>query len=113
MTIYYKWIAQAVKVAVDKIAAQGEKRVIRILECGARAGGLTVHVAPLLAQYLLAYVWYYLYNVTAISRYGDKKQLEYVFSDATTGFFSQAQKRLDKYTFIKYHTIGIHHQTSP
>lgn len=53
MRLYYMWIAKAIKHTVDTILVQpgNSNRVVRILECGSRAGGLSAHVVPFLAEY--------------------------------------------------------------
>jgi NADPH:quinone reductase-like Zn-dependent oxidoreductase/SAM-dependent methyltransferase len=92
MRVYYQWIAEAVKETVEKIySLYGKDRVVRILELGARSGGLTAHIAPHLAKY------------------GEARRLEYIFGDPKSDFFANAQKKLAAYDFIKYKEIDLEH----
>ena len=85
--IFYKAAAEAISKVVQE--SLKHKRVVRILEVGARIGGLTRFI------------------VDPLKEYGMSNQLEYVFTDFTASFFRQAQDNLVEYPFIQFKQIEI------
>ncbi|XP_033641999.1 phenolphthiocerol synthesis polyketide synthase type I Pks15/1-like [Asterias rubens] len=85
--LYYKAGAEAVVSAIREAAKH--KKVVRVLELGARIGGLTRFIADQLKDL------------------GEEKRMEYVFTDVTATFFQQAQENLKEFPFIQYKQIDI------
>ena len=85
--VHYKSVAEAVYKLVSTSLKQ--KRVVRVLELGARIGGLTRFIVELLKEF------------------GFANQLEYVFTDVSATFFKQAQDNLSMYPFIQYKQLDI------
>ncbi|XP_022090003.1 highly reducing polyketide synthase azaB-like [Acanthaster planci] len=85
--IYYKAGAEAVVRAVREAAKH--KKVVRVLELGARIGGLTRFI------------------VDPLKDLGTEKKMEYVFTDVSATFFQQAQGNLQEFPFIQYKQLDI------
>ncbi|XP_022090005.1 phthiocerol synthesis polyketide synthase type I PpsC-like isoform X2 [Acanthaster planci] len=85
--IYYKAGAKAVVRAVREAAKH--KKVVRVLELGARIGGLTRFI------------------VDPLKDLGTEKKMEYVFTDVSATFFQQAQGNLQEFPFIQYKQLDI------
>ena len=90
--VHYKASAEA----ISKVVEEGlkHKRVVRVLELGARIGGLTRFI------------------VGPLKELGMSKQLEYVFTDVSATFFKQGQENLAEYPFIQYKQIDIERDVS-
>lgn len=76
-------IAEALKVALT------QKKVVRILEVGARMGGLTRHI------------------LEKIKPLCEEGRVEYVFTDLSVAFFPHARETLEEYQFVKYQQLDI------
>ncbi|XP_038078965.1 lovastatin diketide synthase mokB-like [Patiria miniata] len=85
--IYYKAGAEAVVRAVQEAAKH--KKVVRVLELGARFGGLTRFI------------------VEPLKDMGAEKKMEYFFTDDSANFFPQAQRNLHEFPFIKYKQLSL------
>ncbi|XP_038068692.1 highly reducing polyketide synthase azaB-like [Patiria miniata] len=85
--IYYKAGAEAVVRAVQEAAKH--KKVVRVLELGARIGGLTRFI------------------VDPLKDLGTEKKMEYVFTDVSATFFQQAQGNLQEFPFVQYKQLDI------
>ncbi|MDF5733350.1 MAG: KR domain-containing protein, partial [Rhizonema sp. PD38] len=75
-------VRQAVSTALQQLPVG---RGVRVLEIGAGTGGTTAHLLPLLPQ----------------------NQTEYVFTDVSPVFLSQAQQRFSDYPHLLYQTLDI------
>ncbi|XP_072014350.1 probable polyketide synthase 1 [Amphiura filiformis] len=85
--VHYKAAAEVINKAV--VEGLTQKRVVRILELGARIGGLTRFV------------------VEPLKELGFSNQIEYVFTDVRATLFKQGQENLSMYPFIQYKQIDI------
>ncbi|XP_038079053.1 highly reducing polyketide synthase ZEA2-like [Patiria miniata] len=85
--IYYKAGAEAVVRAVREAAKH--KKVVRVLELGARIGGLTRFI------------------VDPLKDFGTERKMEYVFTDVSATFFNQAQGNLQEFPFVQYKQLDI------
>ena len=85
--VYYKAAAEAISKAV--MESLKHKRVVRVLELGARIGGLTRFI------------------VDPLKEFGMSNQLEYVFTDVSATSFKRGQENLAEYPFIQYKQIDI------
>jgi hypothetical protein len=90
--LYYKAGAEAIVRAVREAAKH--KTVVRVLELGARIGGLTRFI------------------VDELKDLGQDKKMEYVFSDVSATFFQQAQGNLQEFPFIQYKQLDIERDIS-
>ena len=90
--VHYKAVAEAVNRAVMECLKH--KRVVRVLELGARIGGLTRFI------------------IDPLKELGMSNQLEYVFTDDSARFFKQAQDNLAEYPFIQYKTLSFEEQVT-
>ncbi|XP_072176746.1 probable polyketide synthase 1 [Diadema setosum] len=86
-TFYYKATAEVVRQAVLK--ALETKSTVRLLEVGARMGGLTHHILEFLEDLCL------------------EGRVEYVFTDLSVAFFPHARDHLAEYPFVKYQQLDI------
>ncbi|XP_041481149.1 probable polyketide synthase 1 [Lytechinus variegatus] len=86
-TFYYKAGAEMVRQAVLK--ALETKSTVRILEVGARMGGLTHHILEHLEDLCI------------------EGRVEYVFTDLSVAFFPHARDHLAEYPFVKYQQLDI------
>ena len=86
-TFYYKCIAEMVKRAVLK--SLETKATIRLLEVGARMGGLTHHILTHLEDLCL------------------EGRVEYIFTDLSVAFFPHARDHLVDFPFVKYQQLDI------
>lgn len=68
------------------------KRVIKILELGAGTGGLTQMLLPILQKF--------------------NGRVEYYFSDLSSNFCFQAEKRFQEYTFVQYKVLNVENSFS-
>jgi microcystin synthetase protein McyG len=75
-------VRQAVSSALQQLPVG---RGLRVLEIGAGTGGTTAHLLPLLSQ----------------------EQTEYVFTDVSPVFLSQAQQKFPDYPCLRYQTLDI------
>ena len=87
MKFYY--IATANAVVRSVMEALKSKQVVRVLELGARIGGLTRFI------------------VSQLTDYGLANRLEYVVTDVSTTFFGQARKNLSAYPFVQYQLLSV------
>ena len=88
--VHYKAVAEAVNRAVMECLKH--KRVVRVLELGARIGGLTRFI------------------IDPLKELGMSNKLEYVFTDDSARFFKQAQDNLAEYPFIQYKALSFEEQ---
>nr|BCA90129.1 probable polyketide synthase 1 [Temnopleurus reevesii] len=86
-TFYYKAIAEMTRIAVLK--ALETKATVRLLEVGARMGGLTHHILEHLEDLCI------------------EGRVEYVFTDLSVAFFPHARDHLVDYPFVKYQQLDI------
>merc|ERR1712012_558952 len=87
VNIHYKATAKIVKQAVEE--ALKTKKIVRVLEIGARLCGLTL---PILEE---------------IKEYIDDGRVEYVFTDVNIAFFQESQEILAGYKNIRYQQLDI------
>ena len=90
--VHYKAAAEAINKAV--MESLKHKRVVRVLELGARIGGLTRFI------------------VDPLKEFGMSNQLDYVFTDVSSTSFKQGQENLTEYSFIQYKQIDIERDIS-
>ena len=90
--VHYKAVAEAVNKAV--MEGLKHKRVVRVLELGARIGGMTRFI------------------VDPLKELGMSEQLEYVFADENGRFYTHAQANLEEYPFIKYKVLSFEKEIS-
>ena len=87
MKIYYQAAAETIVKSIRE--AFRTKQVVRVLELGARIGGMTRFI------------------VEPLKEYGMTNRLEYVFTDVSATFFPQARQKLSEYPFIQYQVLNI------
>ena len=90
--IHYKAVAEAVNKAV--MEGLKHKRVVRVLELGARIGGMTRFI------------------VDPLKELGMSDRLEYVFADENSRFYTHSQANLAEYPFIKYKVLSFEKEIS-
>src|SRR5690606_21382669 len=67
--------------------AQIGRRAVRIVELGSGTGGLAALLFPLLEKY--------------------KHDIEYYFTDVSMAFLKRAEKKFEKFNFVKYKLLDI------
>ncbi|XP_072033310.1 phenolphthiocerol/phthiocerol polyketide synthase subunit B-like [Amphiura filiformis] len=87
MKIYYEAAANAVIRSVKQ--SLKTKQVVRVLELGGRVGGFTRFV------------------VEPLKQFGMSNRLEYVFTDVSATFFTQARTKLPGCPFIQYQVLSV------
>lgn len=85
--LYYMGGAEIIVEALK--TALSQKKVVRILEVGARMGGLTRHI---------------LQKIKPLCEQG---RVEYIFTDLSVAFFPHARENLEEFPFVKYQQLDI------
>lgn len=85
--LYYMGGAEIIVEALKTSLSQ--KKVVRILEVGARMGGLTRHI------------------LRKIKPLCEQGRVEYIFTDLSVAFFPHARDNLEEFQFVKYQQLDI------